>query len=159
MRSSGRILFSLALIAIAAYAILSARQWPFKAALFPLATGIPLLALATTQLIVDLLGKAEAASGPALDLEFSADVPPDVARRRVQAIFAWIAGFILLVLLLGFPLAVPIFVFAHLSLQSGVGWWLRLTLTAVAWGFFHGLFERLLRLPFESGWVQTWLGR
>ena len=158
MRISGRVVFSLALIAIAVYAILSARQWPVKGALFPLVTGIPLLALATAQLVADLLGKTEAASGPALDLELSADVPPDVARRRVQAIFAWIAGFIVLVFLLGFPLAVPIFVFAYLALQSGVGWWLRLTLTAVAWGFFHGLFERLLRLPFEPGWVQTWLG-
>jgi len=158
MRFSGRVLFSLALIAIAAYAILSARQWPVKAALFPLVTGIPLLALATAQLIVDLLGKAESAKGPALDLEFSADVPTDVARRRTAAIFAWIAGFILLVLLLGFPLAVPIFVFAYLALEGGAGWWLTLTLTAVAWGFFHGLFERLLHLPFEPGWVQTWLG-
>jgi len=158
MRFSGRVLFSLALIAIAAYAIVSARHWPVKAALFPLVTGIPLLVLATAQLITDLLGKAETASGPALDLEFSADVPTDVARRRTAAIFAWIAGFILLVLLLGFPLAVPIFVFAYLALQSGAGWWLTLTLTAVAWGFFHGLFERLLHLPFEPGWVQSWLG-
>ncbi|MBI1893692.1 MAG: tripartite tricarboxylate transporter TctB family protein [Candidatus Rokubacteria bacterium] len=158
MRFSGRVLFSLALIAIAAYAIVSARQWPLKASLFPLVTGIPLLVLATAQLIADLLGKAESAKGPALDLEFSAEVPPDVARHRTAAIFAWIAGFILLVLLLGFPLAVPVFVFAYLALQGGADWWLTLTLTAVAWGFFHGLFERLLHLPFEAGWVQTWLG-
>ena len=158
MRFSGRALFSLLLIAVAGYAIVSASSWPFKASLFPLATSIPLAALAAAQLILDLVRKTEAASGPALDLEFSADVPPDVARRRVQAIFAWIAGFILLVLLVGFPLAVPVFVFAYLALESGVAWWLTLTLTAVAWGFFHGLFERLLRLPFETGWIQTWLG-
>jgi hypothetical protein len=158
MRFSGRVLFSLSVMAIAAYAILSARQWPVKAALFPLVTSIPLLALAMAQLITDLLGKPEAASGPALDLELSADVPPDVASRRTTAIFAWIAGFILFVLLLGFPLAVPIFVFAYLAVQRDVAWWLKLTLTAAAWGFFHGLFERLLHLQFEAGWVQTWLG-
>ncbi len=158
MRVSGRALFSLDLMVVAACAVLAARQWPAKAAFFPLVTGIPLLALATAQLIMDLRGKAEGSGGRALDLEFSADVPPDVARRRTAAIFAWIAGFILLVFLIGFPLTVPVFVFAYLALQRDVSWRLRLTLTAGAWAFFHGLFERLLQLPFEAGWVQTWFG-
>ena len=158
MRFRARALFALFFAAVAAYAALSAIHWPFKAALFPLAMGIPLLLLALAQLFLDLRGKVEASDGPAMDLAFSADVPPEVARRRTVAIFAWIAGFILLVLLLGFPVAVPLFMFSYLTLQSSAGWWLSLALTAAAWGFFHGLFERLLRLPFEPGWVQTWLG-
>ena len=158
MRCNGRVLFSLLLIAVAGYAILSASAWPFKAALFPLAISIPLVALAAAQLILDLFRKAEAANGPALDLEFSAEVAPEVARRRVAAIFAWIAGFILLVLLVGFPIAVPLFVFSYLTIERAAQWWLSLVLTAAAWGFFYGLFQRLLQMPFEEGWIQTWLG-
>jgi hypothetical protein len=158
MRVNGRALFGLCLACVAVYAILAARQWPVKAALFPLFTGIPLLVLATTQLIMDARGKDERPGGSTLDLELSADVPPDVARRRTAAMFAWIAGFILLVFLIGFPLAVPIFVFAYLAPQGGVGWGMKIVLTAGAWGFFHGLFEWLLQLQFEAGRIQIWLG-
>ena len=145
-------------MAVAAYAAFSARRWSFKAALFPLATGIPLFILAGTQLILELFGGNEATSGPAVELELSTDVDPKVARKRVAGILAWIAGFILLVFLVGFPIAVPVFIFSYLSLQGRVSWWLSFTLTAIAWLCFYGLFQWLLHLPFEDGWIQTWLG-
>jgi hypothetical protein len=150
------VFFTLGLMAVAAVALLVARQWPSKAALFPLVTGIPLLALAATQLVLDFRGRAEE-SGAALDLTLTAGVSADVARRRTAAIFAWIAGFIALVALIGFPLTVPVFVFLYLAFQQ-VRWPVKLVLTAGAWAFFHGVFERLLQLPFEAGWVQNWLG-
>lgn len=158
MRFRLRSFFSLLLMAVAAYAVLSARRWSFKAALFPLATAIPLFVLAGTQLIFELFGGNEATSGPAVELELSTDVDPEVARKRISGILIWIAGFILLVFLLGFPIAVPVFIFSYLSLQSRVGWWLSFSLTAVAWLGFYGLFQRLLNLPFEEGFIQSLLG-
>ena len=158
MRISAASVFSLFLAAVAAYAVVSASAWPVKAALFPMVMGIPLLVLALVQLILDLRGKTGPAEGPAMDLALSADVAPEIARRRTIAIFAWMAAFIVLVLLIGFPLAVPLFMFSYLMLQSAAGWWRSLALTAAAWGFFYGLFERLLHFPFGSGLVQTWLG-
>jgi hypothetical protein len=155
----GRIFFCLFLIAVAGFAIHSALGWTFKAKLFPLAVSIPMLVLAATQLLLDLFGRAETGgSGPALDLELSADVPPEVARRRVFGIFLWIAGFILLVFFLGFPLAVPLFMFLYLSLQGDMRWWLTIGLTAVAWGFFYVVFQRVVHLQFEDGLLQSWLG-
>lgn len=154
----GRILFGLFLIAVAAYAAYSASGWTFKAKLFPLSVSLPLIVLAAAQILLDLFGKTETASGPAVELEFAADVPSDVVRRRVLGIFLWITGFILLVLLVGFPVAVPLFIFFYLSMQGRIGWPLSLTLTAVAWAFFYGLFQWLLHLPFEDGLIQTWLG-
>jgi hypothetical protein len=157
--SLGPALFSLFLAAVAAYAVVSASSWSAKAALFPLVMGIPLLVLALVQLILDLRGKTgPTVERPAMDLAPSADVAPEVARRRTLAIFAWMAAFIVLVFLLGFPLAVPLFMFSYLVLQSAAGWWGSLALTAAAWGFFYGLFERLLHLPFAAGLIQTWLG-
>jgi Tripartite tricarboxylate transporter TctB family len=158
MRIKANALFSLFLAAVAAYAIAAALSWPFKAALFPLVMGIPLLLLALAQLFLDLRGEAGAADGSAVELQPGADVAPEIARRRTAAIFAWMAAFVVLVLLLGFPLAVPLFVFSYLVVQSAAGWGLSIALTAAAWGFFHGLFERLLHLPFDTGLVQTWLG-
>ena len=154
----GRIVFSLILIGVGLYAAYSATGWKFKAALFPLAVSIPLIILVTAQLLLEIFSKGEVSDSSGMDLEFAADVPPDVARRRAIGAFLWVAGFILTVYLVGFPLAVPIFIFSYLSFQGRVGLPLSVTLTAVAWLFFYGLFQRTLHLPFEDGFIQTWLG-
>jgi hypothetical protein len=60
--------------------------------------------------------------------------------------------------LLGFPIAVPLFVLLYLRLQGREGWIVSLAMTAAVWGVFYGLFNRLLHLPFPAGWLVTWLG-
>jgi hypothetical protein len=135
---NGRALFSLGLATLAAYAVVAALDWPPKARFFPLVMGIPLLALAAVQFVLDLRGRAAA--------EAHAD-------RKVLAVFAWMAGFIVLVLLVGFPIAVPIFVFAYLAVHRAAGWKLAIALAAAAWAFLHLLFERLLHFPFDRGLI------
>ena len=158
MQINGRFVFTLALMAAAAVALVMARQWPFKAAFFPLVTAIPLLILTAVQLLIDLSGRSPGGGEGRSDLELATDVPPEIATRRTIAIFVWIAAFILLVFLLGFPYAVPIFVFAYLAPQPGLSWRLKVSLAAIAWGFFYGLFVSILHIPFEAGQIQTWLG-
>jgi hypothetical protein len=123
--------------------VAAAWSWPLKAALFPLVIGVPLFILALLQLFLQLR-----APEPPLALE----------RRRTLATFAWMAAFIVLVVLAGFPTAVPLFVFSYLMVQSSAGWGWSIALSAAAWGFFHLLFERLLRFPFDDGLVRGWLG-
>lgn len=154
----GRVLFCIFLIGVAAYAIYAAAGWSFKTGFFPLAVSLPLLVLAVVQLLQEIYGRGDSARSAAVDLEFSSDVPQDIARRRVLTTFAWIAGFIFSVYLIGFPLTVPLFMFSYLKFQSEVTWARALTLTALAWLFFHGLFERVVRIQFEAGAIQTWLG-
>jgi len=158
MRFKLRSLFSLMLMAVAAYAVFKARHWSFKASLFPFATGIPLFVLAGTLFALEFFGGDESTSGPAVEIELSTDVDPTVARRRIVGILAWIAGFIVLVFLVGFPIAVPVFIFFYLLLQSRVGWLLSVSLTTTAWLCFYGLFQWLLHLPFEDGFIQSLLG-
>lgn len=142
MRLSGAVLFSAGLAVAAAYAVYAALRWPPKAALFPLTMGIPLLVLAIVQVVMDLREPPEAA--------------PAHAGRRSLAVFAWMATFIALVLLAGFPIAVPVFVFSYLVLQSREGLGLSIGLAAAAWGAFHLLFERVLQFPFEAGLIIDW---
>jgi hypothetical protein len=139
VRLSGAALFSLGLAVVAGYAVYAALRWPPKAALFPLVMGIPLLVLALVQLVVELR------SPPA----------PKAEHARALAVFAWMAAFIVLVLLAGFPVAVPVFALSYLVI-AGEGWILSVTLTAVAWGAFHLLFQRLLHFPFEGGLISSW---
>jgi hypothetical protein len=158
MRSKGHVVFSVFLLVVGGYVVYSASRWTFKTGFFPMAIAVPLIILALTHLLMEFFGPPEKTGGPAVEAEFSNETPPDVARRREFAVFSWIAGFIALVFLVGFPVAVPFFILFFLKLQSGVGWWQSVGLTAVAWGFFHVLFERIVRLQFEAGLFQTWLG-
>lgn len=135
--------FTLLVAGAAAYAIYAAQAWPLKAALFPLVMAIPLVALALIQLVLDL--RATPAASPPVD-------------RRVGVTFAWMGAFIVLVLAIGFPLTVPVWLFAHLVIDGALGWLRAGLLAGGGWAVFHGLFERLLRFPFEAGLVQTWLG-
>jgi Tripartite tricarboxylate transporter TctB family len=152
VRASGGALFSLGLALVAGYAVVAAWAWPAKAALFPLVTGIPLFALAVAQLVLQLRTPEPPATE---DPELPA---PKAERRRTLGTFGWMAGFIALVVLAGFPTTVPVFVFSYLMVQRAAPWWQSIALAAVAWGLFHLLFERLLRFPFDGGLVRTWLG-
>ena len=140
MRLSGAALFSAGLAVAAAYAVYSALRWPPKAALFPLVMGIPLLVLALAQTLIDLRDPPAA----------------DSTLARVLGVFAWMGIFIALVLLAGFPIAVPLFVFFYLVVESREKLALSAGLAAAAWGVFHLLFERLLHFPFETGLIREW---
>jgi Tripartite tricarboxylate transporter TctB family len=158
MKSKGHLYFSAFLLVISGYVIFAASRWTFKTGFFPLATAIPLLVLVLIHLYLELFAPAEVSKGPAVEAEFSAEVAPDIARRRVITIFSWIAAFILFVYLIGFPLTVPLFIFFYLKFQSDVTWLNTIALTAISWGFFYTLFQRLVHIQFEVGVIPTWLG-
>lgn len=158
MKSKGHLYFGTFVILVAGYAIFAASRWSFKTGLFPLAVAIPLLVLTLLHLYLEMFGAPETSKGPALETEFSNEVAPEIARRRVITIFSWMAGFVLLVYLLGFPLTVPLFVFFYLKIQSRVDSTRSILLTAITWVLFYGLFQRLVRIQFEAGVVQSWLG-
>jgi hypothetical protein len=143
VRLSGAALFSGGLALVAAYAVYAALRWPPKAALFPLTMGIPLLVLAAAQTVIELRDPPAPGS-------------PAGALRRVLAVFAWMAMFIALVVLAGFPVAVPVFVFLYLVMQSREKLGLSIALAGAAWGAFHLLFVRLLHFPFEDGLLKGW---
>jgi len=158
MKNTGNVIFSLFLMAVAGYVIYTASHWSFKTGFFPLAAAIPLMLLALLHLALQLLGPAEAIGERAAEAEFSNELPREMLRHRAIATFLWIAGFVLLVYLLSFPIAVPLFIFLYLKFQSDVNWLRSVALTAITWIFYHALFERLINLRFEPGWVQTTLG-
>ena len=157
MKSKGHLYFGTFLILVSGYAIFAASHWSFKTGFFPLAVAIPLLGLTLLHFYLELFGAPEKRQGPAVEAEFSNQVPPEVARRRVITIFSWMAGFILLVYLVGFPLTVPLFVLFYLKIQSRLAWTQSILLTAITWLLFYALFQRLVRIQFEAGIIQSWL--
>ena len=151
VRRSGRVFFSGAVALLAAWALAETVGWPIKTALYPRAIGIPLLVLATVETLLSLRRNGEADAGAAMDFALSEEVPPDVAARRTAAIVAWMGGFFLAVILIGFPRAIPLFVFAYLKGQAKEAWIISILLPTLAWLGFDLLFVRLLHVPFAEG--------
>lgn len=148
-----RFWFGLGTTLVACYALYSSLYWPIKTALFPRVIGFPLLLLAVIEMALSLFGAEQKRQSHAVDFELTMDVDPVLARKRTLAIFLWVLGFLALILSVGFPLAVPLFVFLYLKVAGNEGWPLTLLLTLLSWLFMEGLFDRLLHLPFPQGWI------
>lgn len=127
----------------AGYAVFAARGWQWKAALFPLAIGIPLLCLALIEAIWAFRSKE--AAGESMP-------------RGIALPWAWMFAFLASIVLLGFPIAVAAFLLVYLKVQAKEGWLFSIVLTALVWGAFYGLFDSMLHLPFPAGWLFEWLG-
>lgn len=157
MRWSGKTLMSLSVMAIAGWMVVTSLHWPLRTAIFILAIGIPVFCLAILESCLSLFEKEDACKeAEGADFAFPEEPEPAVANRRTISIFLWILGFFFLIVLIGFPIAVPLFLFLFLKLH-GETWGISLGLAAAGWVSFYGLFVRLLNLPFLEGWMQGWL--
>lgn len=137
-------------------AVVIAMDWPLKAKLFPMVIGIPVFCMAAAEVLWGLLRPAERAD--AMDFRLSEQISPQAAVRRTSIAVAWMLGFLAGIVLLGFPIAVPLLVLLYVKLQGREGWGLSVGLAAAVWGLFYGVFDQLLHLPFPAGWIQGWLG-
>lgn len=150
---NSRLVFGLAVTLVAGYAVYISLHWPYKTALFPRMIAVPLLLLGLLETLLCLFAAEKEKGGAAVDLELSADVDPIIARNRTRSLVLWILGFFVLIPLVGFGLAVPLFMFLYLKLAGKEGWLLSILLAAFSWLFMEGLFNRLLHLPFPPGWI------
>ncbi|MGH7828849.1 MAG: tripartite tricarboxylate transporter TctB family protein [Candidatus Binatia bacterium] len=160
MKFTVEVFFCFVIVLFFALFVYQATGWRLQARLYPWTIGIPMILLGLIQLVRDLKGTSnpKSASAP-VDYQFSQPSDKAVARSRTVKIFSWIFGFFAGIWLLGFPFAVPLFVFCYLKFEAREGWGISTVLTGIAWLLFWGLFYRLLRLPFPEGEIFTWMGR
>ena len=125
-----------------------------QAALFPLAVGLPSLALAILALFQEFRTPARVAVAETA----AAAAERALLRRRTVVIVAWTVGFFLAIWFLGFITASAVATVAYLKLGAGEKWGISVALAAVAWIFFFGLFDYGLKLPFPPGELFLWLG-
>ena len=148
-----RCALSLATACVAGYALYASWSWPFRTALFPRVIALPILFLALIEWALSVWSSERESAGHAVDFQLTDTVEPALARKRTIAIVVWTLGFLVLIILVGFPLAVPIFVLAYLKIAGREAWALTMVLTAVSWVFMEGLFNRFLHLPFSEGLI------
>jgi TctA family transporter len=157
-----RALFALFFVAIFAFIVYQAKfgfgSWEPRAALFPLAIGVPCLILAILTVGLELFRSTRlVATENVLPAEGAHEIAPDEARNRTIIIASWIVGFFLIIWFLGFPIASALATFLYLKLSSGERWSTSIALASLAWGFFYGMFDYALKLPFPEGLLLDWL--
>ncbi|MCY4488384.1 MAG: tripartite tricarboxylate transporter permease [Deltaproteobacteria bacterium] len=140
------IAFTAVLLAGFAWGVWEARDWGYRASLFPWVIGFPGIVLCLAQLEIDVMGflrqRKEAVAAAGAD--------PLVIRRTVT-IVGWILGFFASIWLFGFPITVPLCTFLFLKVGAGEKWPISIILTLLAWAGFYAVFEYSLSLPFPPG--------
>jgi len=129
-----------------------------RAALFPMALGIPCLALALLAFGQELFHVLRNPSGVTDSGEAAFSLKPAIVRSRAISIVAWILGFFLAIWLLGFPVAVPVACLLYFRFAGGEKWPISIFLSFVAGAVFYGLFDYFLHLPFPEGVLFEALG-
>jgi hypothetical protein len=162
MKFNGKAVMLLCLMGISLWTIISALQWPIKTGIFPIGMGGIVFLLAMVELFFTLFQKdtdtqEKKEETEVMDFKLSADTDRAVARQRTVSIFLWIVGFFFMIVLLGMPVALPLFMFLCLKFSGKEGWKTSIGLTAVVWVSFYFLFIWFLKTQFLAGWIQQWV--
>jgi len=137
-------------IGIVAFAVIGARGWVYQAKLFPLAIGIPTLGFMLWQLGLDLFTLPRASISYS-DIKAGESGDPATLARRAAETFGWILGLMAAVAVLGFPVAIVLFVFGYLFWQSKEKWWAAALTSAVLVALLYLFFDSVLHVVWPEG--------
>jgi hypothetical protein len=139
------------------------RQFP-RSALFPLAVGVPSLALAVAALLAEWRGAGAAAETNVAPVEITQAVEddgppldPSVERARTLAAIGWVIAFFLGIWLIGFYPTAAGLTLVYLRLGAGERWPASIAFSAFTFLFFFALFELLVHVPFPHGILIEWI--
>lgn len=177
-----QVIFSAALVAIFAWAVLEAQSWPLRTRFFPMIVGVSMLALALVQLGRDLLrrvpaGGAGAAARPdrgktpegpsqgqtgtqpaeVADVAGTEAVLARVSLRETAVAAAQLLSFFVVMAVLGFLPAIVLYTVVYVRRVGQVSWGYAILMGAGLGLFSWGLFERFLHLPLPAGWVSRFI--
>jgi hypothetical protein len=143
--------FALALIAVFAYATVTALSYPEGAKLFPLAIAIPSFLLAVVLAVISLRSRGTLVEPKPPDPDGDPMLTPAARVRRTGEIAVWIFGIFVAVYLLGFLVAIPVSAIAYLRFAARESWVTSVAVAGVCWALVFGVFDRLLHLPLPPG--------
>jgi TctA family transporter len=143
-------------LVIALVVILQARGWPFRTAVFPLATGWVLLGMSALKLGFAFRSPQAAADPPAVD--DAAGMLAHASGADWRSALGWMAVFFAMLWLAGALITVPLFALAYLTFVPRRSLALAGTYALASWAFVYGLFDRLLHIPLPPGLLLTAIG-
>jgi hypothetical protein len=152
-RGIERLVFTSFIGLVILVALLVAKDWPIRASILILLLGGIGIILAMIQLVLDvknLRTDDQTEERPT----FETIAVEHQGRWGTLEIWAWLLGLFLAIQLIGFPVALPLFVFLYVKLYGG-SWPTAVLLAAGTWGFLVGVFDEVLNVH----WPEPWLGR
>jgi hypothetical protein len=143
-----------ALLVVAVIYLVTAYSYTAQARAFPMS-----VAWATIVLVaLDFVSRTHTAIGEKLTRWFNPAAAPGQAETRPHqlsgkqiAAVLWMAGFVILIVGIGFLYAVPIYVFASMRFRGGRPLWLCLLVSAAITLFIWLLFTQVLKLELYPG--------
>jgi hypothetical protein len=158
--------FTLFLLGVVALMVILTFGYRAGARLVPLMVGlITLILMIFVSLTVLLPGLAswyrriEGNSLTILKREEQASAPADrrihlkKVRQRELAVVGWLAFLTVSIYVLGFMIAIPLFLFLFLRFWAHEGWMISLCLPGIVAGIVHLLFVYILRVPLHGGLI------
>lgn len=130
-----------------------------------MAIGIPVFFMAAAEVVWELLDPA--ARSEAMEFKLSEQTPGRTGAGRTLLAIVWMVGILAGIVLLGYPLAIPLLILLYLKLQGREGWVFSGVFVLAVWGIFYAVFDQLLHLTFPAGWSRNgsaspscaWLGQ
>jgi len=151
VRGKEQIFFTAFIGLVIIAALFVARDWPIRASIIILLLGGVGVILTGIQLAMDF--KAMRTEGSKVTRPtFEVQAIEHQGRWGSLEIWAWLWGLFFAIHLIGFPIALPLFVFLYVKLYGGA-WLTTIILTAVTWGFLYGIYDYLLSVPWPKPWV------
>jgi hypothetical protein len=156
VRSKEQIIFTAFIGLVMLAALFVAKDWPIRASIIILLLGGVAIILIGIQLAKDF--QAMRTQGTRITRPtFEVQAVEHQGRWGSLEIWAWLWGLFFAVHLIGFPIALPLFVFSYVKLYGG-GWLTAVLLTALTWGFLYGIYDHLLNVPWPKPWLASLLG-
>jgi len=150
-RAEEQIFFTAFILLVMIAALWVAKDWPIRASIVILLLGSIGIVLALAQLRLDFKA-ARAQGAKTLRPTFEVQAIEHQGRWGSLEIWAWLWGLFFAIRLIGFPVALPLFVFLYVKLYGG-RWLTAIILTAVTWGFLYGIYDHLLSIPWPKPWI------
>lgn len=155
-RSKEQIFFTAFIGLVILGALFIAKDWSIRASIIILLLGGVGVILVGIQLAMDIKA-ARAADAQITRPTFEVQAIEHEGRWGSLEIWAWLWGLFFAIHLIGFPIALPLFVFLYVKFYGG-SWLTAVLLTALTSGFLYGVYERLLSVPWPKPWLAYLLG-
>lgn len=154
MRITGQVLFSLLLMLILVWFVVTASGYNETARFVPLVVGIPTLLLAVYQVQVDWrkAAKASKAAAPKKSEGVS-------AARTEWIATLWVISCFIVIWLIGFEWGLPLYSFAYAKVKGKQPWLLSLVPAVAAYLVMWIFFLQILHVPLYEGVVFEFLNR
>lgn len=155
---SGNFYFTLLVMLFLLLLVGTAWSYSHKAALVPLVIGIPTAVLALVELVRDrspalarLLETRYLSSKKEKESARAEQTTKTIGRELTALLL--IVGYVALIMIVGFHIAIPLFVIYYCLVYARAPWWKALVLAAGTWGFIYLVFCIFLEVHFPWGMV------